>query len=52
MRKYIDFQNISSKRLTTEIVNTCYQYINKELVQNKLANNDILPEVKLYYLIN
>jgi len=49
MKKYIFFESIKTIRLTPNIINNCYEYINKDLVKDKLNNKDILPEVKLYY---
>jgi len=50
MKKYIDFEILNrSKRLTPNIINTYFEYIDKYLVKSKLDDKSILSEVKLYY---
>jgi len=49
MKKYIIFDNLLSEKLTPSVINNCYEYINKDLIKNKLNNKNILPEVRLYY---
>jgi len=52
MKEYINFDNIDKRKLTFNIINNCYEYIDKELIQKKLDNKNILPEVRLYYEVN
>jgi len=51
MKKYINFDNIDTKRLTPNVINNCYGYL-KYISKRKLKNKSILPEVRLYYMIN
>jgi len=49
MKKYIDFEDIPLEKLTPNTINNCYDCIDRKLIQNKLDDKDILPEVRLYY---
>jgi len=52
-KNYICFDALRKKRITSKIINNCYDHIpKKKLPYNSLKHKDILPEVKLYYEVN
>ena len=49
MKNYINFNFLSAEKMTVNVINNCYEHIDKKIIKNRLNNKNILLEIKLHY---